>query len=113
MFKEEGEGDDKTTKGICLKLSHPYKLDLLPQNPDSSDVSVQFTRWMPFSSEYEFKIPYTAVVTLGEVEKNVLKAYEAKVEAAEKKIEEANKPAEHVYASDVSVVGAGMGFGGR
>lgn len=103
-----GEGDDK--KGVCLLMSHPYKLDIIQQEDMSSvtDVQVQFTRWMAFSSEYQFKIPYDSVITIGAPEPSLKKAYENKVKAAEKKIEDAKKKEEPLYASDVSVVGVGV-----
>lgn len=103
-----GEGEDK--KGLCLQVEHPYLLELVPTD-NTNDVQVKFTRWMAFSSEYKFKLPYGSILTIGEPQSDILKAYERKVEAAENKIAEAKKPAEPVYSSDVTVVGAGMGFG--
>lgn len=110
VFK--GEGEDK--RGVCLMMAHPFKLDLVskPTDEPSKEVQVQFTRWMPFSSEYQYKIPYDAVLTIGEPEESLRKAYEAKVEAAEKKIEEAKNPkpeTKSIWASDVSVAGVAMG----
>lgn len=101
-----GEGEDK--KGVCLMMSHPYKLDLLPGSDASAGIQVQFTRWMPFSVEYQYKIPYDAVLTIGEPEESLKKAYEDKVKQAEQKIEEAKKPQQPTYASDVSYAGVGM-----
>lgn len=107
----QGEGEDK--RGLCLEMTHPYKLEFV-DSVESKEVQVKFTRWMAFSSEFKFKIPYSAVITLAEPEPNMLKVYEQKVDDAKKKIEDAKKKSKpKVYASDVSVAGVGMGFGGR
>ncbi len=114
MFHEVENGEGQVDKkGLCLQMTHPYKLDILPGQEDNGNegVSVRFTRWMAFSSEYVFKLPYTSVVTVGQPDSNILKAYERKVDAAKEKIEEQNKPKERVYASDVSVAGVGMSSG--
>lgn len=108
-----GEGEDK--KGLCLLLNHPYKLDLIASEEDSTNVQVKFTKWMPFSGEIQFKIPYDTVITIGEPEQSLKEAFERKVKAAEEKIEAAKKAKEEehqpIYASDVSIAGVGMGFG--
>lgn len=107
-----GEGEDK--KGLCLLLNHPYKLDLISTDDDPTNVQVKFTKWMPFSSEVQFKVPYDTVLTIGEPEKSLKEAFERKVKAAEEKIEALKKAKEEaeqpVYASDVSVAGVGMGY---
>lgn len=106
IFK--GEGDNK--KGLCLQVKHPYLLELVDVDT-SEGVQVKFTRWMAFSSEFEFKLPYGSVLTIGEPQSDILKAYEKKVETAEAKIKADSQPPEPVYASDVSVAGLGMGGG--
>lgn len=104
--KEGEEG-----KKICLVMKHPYKVDLVsPKKKDKgfkdNEVSVQFVKWCPFSKNVEYKIPYESVLSIGQPEDSLKAAFENKVKAAEEKA----KPQEEIrqYASDVSVVGAGI-----
>lgn len=104
VFK--GEGDDK--KAICLMMNHPYKVDIVSQKKKNKpeEVQVQFTKWCPYSKDFQYKIPYDSVVTIGAPEDGLRDAYEAKVKLAEEKMKKEEVVKE--YASDVTVVGAGM-----
>lgn len=108
----QGDGDDK--KGICLMMTHPYKLDLYQSKKKEkpflreNEVQVQFTRWCAFSKDYQFKIPYDCIMTIGEPEDSLKQAFENKVEIAEAKIKANQVKEEYTYSSDVTVVGAGV-----
>lgn len=101
------EKDDGSKDRLCLELIHPYELTIVSQDEEKGS-QVKFSRWMPMSSDFKFKIPFNAILTVGKPQKDIMKAYERKVEEAEKLIEDA-KPKPRQWASDVSVIGAGMG----
>jgi hypothetical protein len=80
----EGEGDNK--KGICLLMRHPYILSLVEvQNPDNpqQDLQVKFSKWCPYSIDYEFKIPYDGIISYGTSDAGLDQAYQSKVEVVE------------------------------
>ena len=76
----EGEGDDR--KGICLLMIHPYLLSLIAvenaENPQQ-DLQVKFSRWCPYSTDTQFKIPYDTVMSIGTCDSNLSMAYINKV----------------------------------
>jgi len=85
----EGDGDDK--KGICLVLTHPYTLSLIEVgNVDSpeQDLQVKFSKWCPYSTDVQYKIPYDGVLAIGEPDPGLSVAYQSKIEQAEKLIQE-------------------------
>lgn len=104
VFK--GDGDDK--KAICLMMSHPYKVDIVSQKKKNKpeEVQVQFTKWCPFSKDFQYKIPYDSVISIGVPEDSLKDAYETKVRIAEEHMKKQEVVKE--YASDVTVVGAGL-----
>jgi hypothetical protein len=80
----EGEGDDR--KGICLLMIHPYLLSLIAvenvENPQQ-DLQVKFSRWCPYSTDTQFKIPYDTVMSIGTCDPNLSVAYVNKVNQVE------------------------------
>lgn len=80
-LKEVFDGENESKKGICLLLVHPYKLFLVENSPD--DLHVRFSKWCPFSTDIQFKIPYTTVVAIGQVNESLLQAYLEKVNQLE------------------------------
>ncbi|CAF34196.1 hypothetical protein S-PM2d131 [Synechococcus phage S-PM2] len=81
----EGEGDQK--RGICLLMTHPYILELVsvdnPSNP-VQDLQVKFSKWCPYSVDYQFRIPYDNVMAIGEPDQGLAQAYRQKVETIAK-----------------------------
>lgn len=81
----EGDGDDK--RGICLLMSHPYELSLVSinnvENPEQ-DLQVKYSKWCPYSTDVQFRIPYDGVLSIAQPDSGLASAYEAKVEQAEK-----------------------------
>ena len=65
--------DQETDKGICLLFKCPYILTLV-QN-DEGKYNVNFTKWIPYSTEDQFKIPYDSVIAIGDVEPEILEIY--------------------------------------
>lgn len=66
--------DNETNKPVCLLLRCPYILTLRPKD-ESGDFEVNFTKWIPFSSDKQFRVSYDALVAIGEVEESILNAY--------------------------------------
>lgn len=67
--------DNETNKAVCLLLRCPYILTLRPKDESSGDFEVNFTKWIPFSSDKQFRVSYDALVAIGEVEESILNAY--------------------------------------
>ena len=66
IFDEEG--DNK--KGICLLMEDPYILNLDGQTPQylteqhGMEYQVRFSKWNPYTPDWQFKIPYDCVMTI-------------------------------------------------
>ena len=76
VLKELFDGDDENKKGICLLMIHPYKLSVVNT---VDDLQVQFSKWCPYSTDVQFKIPYGSVVSIGQSNKDLALAYLDKV----------------------------------
>ena len=76
----EGEGDDR--KGICLMMNNPYILELIEIEEGAlRDLQVKFSKWCPYSVDYQFRVPYDTVLALGEPDQGLAEAYRQKVDA--------------------------------
>ena len=79
-LQEAFNGDDENKQGICLIMRHPYELSLAPAEDESDlDLKVEFTKWCPYAVDTEFKIPYDAVISIGQPDPTLAEAFEAKV----------------------------------
>jgi hypothetical protein len=91
LLQEAFEGDGEDRKGICLVLTHPYTLSLVEvnntDNPEQ-DLQVKFSKWCPYSTDVQYKIPYDGVLAIGQPDPGLSVAYQSKIEQAEKIIEE-------------------------
>ncbi len=80
----EGQGEDK--KGICLVMNHPYELTLInvpnAENPEQ-DLQVKYSKWCPYSTDVQFRIPYDGVLAIGQPDPGLSSVYEMKVKQAE------------------------------
>ena len=78
----DGEGEDK--KGVCLLMEEPYILNLEGSNPQylteeyGMEYQIKFSKWNPYSSDWQFKIPYDGVLTISNPEDGLKEAYENK-----------------------------------
>ena len=79
----EGEGDDK--RGVCLLMTHPYILDLIeiPNADSEMNLQVKFSKWCPYSVDFQFRVPYDAVLAIGEPDTGLLNAYRGKIASVE------------------------------
>lgn len=90
----DGEGEDR--KGICLLVERPYELSLVNAAPQymveeaGAELQVKFSKWNPYSSDFQFKLPYDSVMTIGEPEEGLKDAYVRKI-AEVQLIEEQSK----------------------
>ena len=76
----EGEGDDR--KGICLMMNNPYILELIEMDDGAlRDLQVKFSKWCPYSVDFQFRVPYDTVLALGEPDSGLAEAYRQKVAA--------------------------------
>jgi hypothetical protein len=74
------EVTDPEGKPFCLLARCAYILSMMPTgdiSPDGnpSQFNVNFTKWIPYSSDEQFKIAYSSVVAIGEVEPGILDVY--------------------------------------
>ena len=75
--------DNENQKGICFVIKHPHVLSMIPTDEVDSqgnpcNYTVNFSKWIPYSSDVVFKIPYESVTAIGEVEENILNTFLAK-----------------------------------
>ena len=61
--------DTETDKGICFLFRCPYILTLV-QNEEQK-YNVNFTKWIPYSADDQFKVPYDSVIAIGNVEEEI------------------------------------------
>ena len=76
----DSEGENK--KGIGLLMIHPYELSLfsVPESLETDqDLQVKFSKWCPFSSDYQYKISYNSIMAIGAPDSGLEEAYRAKV----------------------------------
>ena len=79
----DGEGEDK--RGVCLLMEEPYVLNLDETQPQylteqyGMEYQIRFSKWNPYSSDWQFKIPYDCVMTISNPEPGLQEAYENKI----------------------------------
>ena len=87
LLQEAFEEDGENKKGICLVFTHPYTLSLVEvnntDNPEQ-DLQVKFSKWCPYSIDFQYKIPYHGVLAIGQPDPGLSIAYQSKIEQAEK-----------------------------
>ena len=78
------EGEDK--KGLCLLMEEPYVLHLDTQQPQylteqlGAEYTVKYSKWNPYTPDWQFKIPYDCVMTISSPEPGLQDAYEKKLQ---------------------------------
>ena len=79
----DSEGADK--RGVCLLMEEPYILNLEGDNPQylteqyGMEYQIRFSKWNPYSSDWQYKIPYDSVMTISNPEPGLQQAYENKI----------------------------------
>ena len=81
-LKEVFDGEGENRKAVCLLMIHPYELSLInsPQENISQDLQVKFSKWCPYSVDYQYKIPYDSVMAIGVCDTGLEKVYRNKIE---------------------------------
>ena len=91
FLQEVFEGEGENQKGICLVMNHPYELKLIEVNNTENseqDLQVKFSKWCPYSTDVQFRIPYEGILAIGQPDPGLAMAYQAKVEQVEKTFEQ-------------------------
>ncbi len=98
----DGEGNDK--KGVCLLMEDPYVLHLDTSEPQylteqlGAEYKVRFSKWNPYSSDWQFKMPYDAVMTISNPEPGLQTSYEQKIkEKREVELESSLKLSKEIH----------------
>jgi|ETNmetMinimDraft_29_1059903.scaffolds.fasta_scaffold03850_5 hypothetical protein len=101
----DGEGDNK--KGVCLLMEDPYVLHLDTAEPQylteqlGSEYKVRFSKWNPYSSDWQFKMPYDAVMTISNAEPGLQTSYEQKIkEKREVELESSLKLTKEMHSGE-------------
>ena len=80
----DGEGEDR--KGICLIMEDPYVLNLDGATPQylteaaGAEYQVRFSKWNPYTNDWQFKLPYDCVMTISNPEPGLQNAWQEKVD---------------------------------
>lgn len=107
-LQEVREGDEQDGKPVCLIMIRPYTLNLEPADPNQpsgQEVQVRFNKWIPFSIDTQFKIPFSSVTCVGAVDPGLDEAYVRTVQQAESQ-EQAQLEAMTAAAADTGFVPA-------
>ena len=92
----DGEGEDR--KGVCLLMEDPYILNIAGEQPQylteqyGMEYQVKFSKWNPYSPDWQFKIPYDSVMTISNPEPGLQNAYESKIKEAKEANPETIQP---------------------
>ena len=79
----DGEADNK--KGVCLLMEDPYILNLDGATPQylteqhGMEYQVRFSKWNPYSPDWQFKVPYDCVMTISQPEPGLENAWQQKL----------------------------------
>lgn len=74
------EVTDDDGKGVCLVVRCPYILNMIPTEELNDEgapaqFTINFAKWLAYSSSDEFRIPYSSVIAIGEAEESILDVY--------------------------------------
>ena len=81
VFNEESED----RKGVCLLMEDPYILNLDGGTQQylteeyGMEYQVRFSKWNPYSPDWQFKIPYDCVMTISNPEPGLENAWKLKL----------------------------------
>ena len=82
-LQEVREDNKEDGKPICLMFVRPYILNTESVNTDANqEVQVRFSKWLPYSSDTQFKIPFASVLAVGTADPGLGQAYNNTVQQA-------------------------------
>ena len=83
-LQEVREDNKADGKPICLMFVRPYILNV--EGTDDAtvnqEVQVRFSKWLPYSSDTQFKIPFASVMAVGTADPGLSQAYNQTVQQA-------------------------------
>ena len=88
-LKEIFDSEKDERKGICLLMEDPYVLNLDGGTPQylaeehGMEYRVKFSKWNPYSTDWQFKIPYDCIMTISTPEPGLENAWRQKLEQRE------------------------------
>ena len=82
-LQEVREDNKEDGKPICLMFVRPYILNTESvSNEANQEVQVRFSKWLPYSSDTQFKIPFSSVMAVGTADAGLGQAYTNTVQQA-------------------------------
>ena len=82
-LQEVREDNKEDGKPICLMFVRPYILNTESvSNEANQEVQVRFSKWLPYSSDTQFKIPFASVMAVGTADPGLGQAYNNTVQQA-------------------------------
>lgn len=82
-LQEVREDNKEDGKPICLMFVRPYILNTESVSTDANqEVQVRFSKWLPYSSDTQFKIPFASVMAVGTADPGLGQAYTNTVQQA-------------------------------
>ena len=82
-LQEVREENKEDGKPICLMFVRPYILNTESVNNEANqEVQVRFSKWLPYSSDTQFKIPFASVMAVGTADPGLAQAYNNTVQQA-------------------------------
>ncbi len=110
-LQEVREDNKEDGKPICLMFVRPYILNV--EGTDDAtvnqEVQVRFSKWLPYSSDTQFKIPFASVMAVGTADPGLAQAYNNTVQqavAAEDAVRAQQKPKVEQVSADTGMVPA-------
>ena len=88
-LKEVFDGPEDNQKGVCLLMEEPYVLDMVGDTPQylteeyQMEYKVKFSKWNPYSTDWQYKIPYDCIMTISTPEPGLQNAWEQKLKQVE------------------------------
>ena len=109
-LQEVREENKEDGKPICLMFVRPYILNTESVSNDANqEVQVRFSKWLPYSSDTQFKIPFASVMAVGTADPGLAQAYNNTVQqavAAEDAARAQQTPPPEQVAADTGMVPA-------
>lgn len=65
--------DPETNKGLGFVFRCPYVLSMTPNG--DGQFSVNFTKWIPYATDIQYKVPYDVVAAIGDPEPDIANIY--------------------------------------
>ena len=82
-LQEVREENKEDGHPICLMFVRPYILNTESvSNEANQEVQVRFSKWLPYSSDTQFKIPFSSVMAVGTADPGLAQAYNNTVQQA-------------------------------